>query len=348
MKKWMNKMNVYGLCLWAILCIFLSACSTAGQTGGVQTKEPTPPQAQSELPAEQENPAFIKNETEEEITILDPLDNEVTISKKPQKVVVLMNSILDLWYMAGGTAIARVDGTSNVPPEAEEIESLGSLGSPNIEKIIALDPDLVIMTSTMAGQRELKDVLEQNDIEYLYVNYRVYEDFIDYLDLFTRLTGREDIFNDNIANLKAEIKNTVEKVSAQEAPKVLIVFATTKSVTCELPTGLVGNMADMLGAENIVSDSPVEGATKVEFSMERIVERDPDYILITTMGDVEKCKARVKEDIESNQAWAGLRAVKEGNVYYLPKDLYIYKPNGRYPEAFENLAKILYPGAYEE
>jgi iron complex transport system substrate-binding protein len=66
------------------------------------------------------------------------------------------------------------------------------------------------------------------------------------------------------------------------------------------------------------------------------------------MGDVEKCRARVKEDIESNQAWASLRAVREGNVHYLPKDLYIYKPNERYPEAVENLAKILYPGAYKE
>ena len=146
--------------------------------------------------------------------------------------------------------------------------------------------------------------------------------------------------------MKEQVENTVKKVSGREGPKVLILFSSSKSVTCELPGALTGDMADMLGAENIVSDIPIEGSTRVQFSMERIVERDPDIILITTMGDVEKCKDRIKEDIESNQAWGALRAVKEGNVYYLPKEFYIYKPNAKYPEAVEYLAKILYPGVY--
>jgi iron complex transport system substrate-binding protein len=128
----------------------------------------------------------------------------------------------------------------------------------------------------MAAHREMKDILEQNKIQHLYVNYRGYKDFIDYLDLFTRLTGREDIFRSTVIELKAKVDNTIEKVSGQKAPKVLIVFAATESVQCEFPGGLVGDMVNMLGAQNIVSDSPVEGSTKVEFSMERIVERDPD------------------------------------------------------------------------
>ena len=320
-----------------LLSILLSGCCTGNRAEKADSFK------------ESDKPRFIiKSETESQITIVDPLNNEVTLDKKPQRVVVLMNSILDLWYMAGGTAVARVSGTVNVPPEAEKIEEVGSVGSPNIERIIALKPDLVIMTSTMAAHRELKDVFEQNKIKYLYVNYMVYDDFISYLDLFTRITGREDIFKTRVADIKNKINSTIKKVSAQKKPKVLILFATTKSVQCELPSGLVGDMVNMLGADNIVKDSPAKGATKVEFSMERIVERDPDIILITTMGDVEKCRARVKEDIESNQAWASLRAVREGNVHYLPKDLYIYKPNERYPEAVENLAKILYPGAYKE
>lgn len=341
-----NGTFVLSLCI--ALSMFLSACGSGGREEGAKAaKEANPPQTQLDSSGEQKKPEFIKSESDSQITILDPLGNEVTIDKKPQRVAILMNSILDLWYMAGGKAIARVDGTENVPPEAESVESLGSLGSPNIEKIVALKPDLVIMTSTMAAQCEMKDILEQNKIKYLYVNYRVYQDFIDYLDLFTRLNGREDIFKGAIAEMKASVAETAGKVSGQKPPKVLILFATTKSVTCELPTGLTGDMASILGADNIVSDSPVKEDTKVEFSMERIVERDPDIILITTMGDAEKAKARVKEDIETNQAWAGLRAVKEGNVVYLPKELYIYKPNARYPEAVENLAKILYPGVYK-
>jgi iron complex transport system substrate-binding protein len=104
----------------------------------------------------------------------------------------------------------------------------------------------------------------------------------------------------------------------------------------------------MMGAENIVFTSPVENATRIDFSLEQIVVRDPDIVLIKTMGNIEKAKERIKKDVSDNDAWAGLRAVKEGRVYYLPKDLFMYKPNARFPEAFEYLGKIFYPGVFGE
>jgi iron complex transport system substrate-binding protein len=295
-----------------------------------------------------DKPEFIKAETESQITITDPFDHEITIDKKPERVVVLVNSILDLWYMAGGTAVARVTGTENVPPEAEDLEEVGGTASPNVEKIVALKPDLVIMSSSRPEHRELKEIMEQSNISYLFVDYLLYEDFINYLDLFTRITGREDLFESSITEINNKVQDTANLVSEQQSPKVLIISATSKRVQCELPTGITGDMVRILGAENIAAEySLAEGGTKIEFSLERIVEKDPDVILITTAGDVEKAKSRIKEDIESNQAWAGLRAVKEGNVHYLPKDLYLYKPNARYPEAIENLAKILYPEVFK-
>ncbi|HZK25356.1 MAG TPA: ABC transporter substrate-binding protein [Oscillospiraceae bacterium] len=291
-----------------------------------------------------QTPELIRAEDERSITIMDPLGNEVVITKEPKKVVVLMNSLLDLWYLAGGTAVGRVSGTENVPPEAESIEILGSVGSPNLEKIIAMQPDLIIMTSTMAAHREIKDVFAQNKIETLYCEFYDYQDFFENLDVFTRITGRRDIFETDISQLDDEVKEIVDKTVDERKPKVLILFASSKSVTCELPTAQTGNMVDILGGENIVTDTLAEGDVRVNFSLEKIVESDPDVILITTMGDLEECKARIKEDVSSNQAWAGIRAVKEGNIHYLPKDLFMYKPNVRYPEAFAYLANILYPG----
>jgi iron complex transport system substrate-binding protein len=190
--------------------------------------------------------------------------------------------------------------------------------------------------------------MEQSNISYLFVDYLLYEDFINYLDLFTRLQAGKIYLRAALLKLIIRCKTLQNLVSEQQSPKVLIISATSKRVQCELPTGITGDMVRILGAENIAAEySLAEGGTKIEFSLERIVEKDPDVILITTAGDVEKAKSRIKEDIESNQAWAGLRAVKEGNVHYLPKDLYLYKPNARYPEAIENLAKILYPEVFK-
>ncbi|NMB09003.1 MAG: ABC transporter substrate-binding protein [Tissierellia bacterium] len=51
--------------------------------------------------------------------------------------------------------------------------------------------------------------------------------------------------------------------------------------------------------------------------------------------------------MESNPAWSTLSAVKNDRYIILPKDLYMFKPNHRYAEAYEGLAKILYPEVFQ-
>ena len=294
-------------------------------------------------------PEYIINETEDSITYKDPLGNENTFKKNPERVIVLHSSFVDLWYLAGGEAIARCSGKTNIPEGAKEVEQIGSAFSPNLEKIIALKPDLVILSSVTSKQAELKDALKENNIQALYLNtsYKPYESFIDTLYLFTRITDKKDIFDTKIADIRNEVELIKDKVKNEEKPKVAILFSSTRSVSTELPTSLTGEIVEMLNGDNIVKDTQVEGATKVDFSIERIIERDPDMIFITTMGDLEKVNKRIKEDIQANEAWSSLRAVKEGKIYYLPKELFTYKPNAKYPDAVKYIAELLYPEVFK-
>lgn len=293
----------------------------------------------------EELPDFIIEDTDTTITYINPLGNEQTVTKNPEKVVVLMNSILDIWYLSGGEAIARVSGKTNVPEAAMDIEDVGKVNAPSVEKILSLEPDLVILSSGRSQHIEMEDILKDNDIEYAYVDVSTnpYDSFIDVLRLFTKITGRDDIYEAEIKELKDNVNAICDKVKDEEKPDVVILFGSSKYVKAQLPNGLVGNMVEMLGANNIITDAPVKNSSTVDFSLEKILEEDPDVILVVPMGDLEKVKARMKEDLESNEAWGTLTAVKEGNVNYLPPELFHYKPNARYPEAFEYLAKILYP-----
>ncbi|KPU43387.1 putative ABC transporter substrate-binding lipoprotein YhfQ precursor [Oxobacter pfennigii] len=311
------------LFLLVILCIVLAGCGSnnkPAQSGTI-------------------GPEFIKNETESTITITDPLGNEVTLPKNPQRVVSLYASYLDLWYEAGGKAIASVSSAS-LP---EGVEDLGSMSQISPEKILALKPDLMILTSSMESQVALKDILEENKIPYLFVKYDLYQDYIDNLELMSRLNGTQEQVDPKVKEIEDKINATIDGVKGKTAPKVLIMFTTSKAISCEVSKGTTGNMVELLGGTNIVKDIPVEGETRVDFSMESIAAGDPDMILIKTMGDVEACKALVKKELESNEAWAAMRAVKEGKVYYLDKELFLNKPNERFPEAFETLAGYLYP-----
>ena len=84
-------------------------------------------------------------------------------------------------------------------------------------------------------------------------------------------------------------------------------------------------------------------------SLEAIIAADPDYIFLTIMGTSdEKALSYMASHFESNPAWNGLTAVKEGRYMLLPKDLFHYKPNARWGESYAYLADILYPELNDE
>ena len=80
--------------------------------------------------------------------------------------------------------------------------------------------------------------------------------------------------------------------------------------------------------------------------MEVIIKEDPDYIFVVTMGDSDKALKNLRESIEKNPAWSELSAVKNQRYIVLPKELFHYKPNARWGESYEYMAKILYPDEF--
>lgn len=294
-------------------------------------------------------PEFVIENTEDYVTYIDVRGEEIKVTKNPEKTVVLINSLLDLWYLSGGESVARCSGTTNVPEEAEDIEIIGKFYSVSLEKLIALEPDLVIVSSTVSSQMEMEDVLAENGIEFAPVDASTspYTNFDKNVYLFSQILETDELYETTIKEITGAVDEIISKAEESEKnPSAVVLFSSSKYVKCELPTSLTGEMLDYLGVENIVADAQIEGSTKVDFSLERLIERDPDYIFVTTMGDVEECKARVEQDVKSNEAWNSLTAVKEDRVYYLPKDLYLYKPNARYGEAFQGLAEIVYPEVF--
>jgi iron complex transport system substrate-binding protein len=166
------------------------------------------------------------------------------------------------------------------------------------------------------------------------------------LKIFTALTGREDLYKQNGTDLLEKINAIIGKASNQEAPEVLLLLASSKTISVRLPNTSTGQMLEQLGAKNIAGDSRLSEADRQIFSMERIIQKNPDFIFVQAMGDVAKVEERLKADIESNPAWNSLDAVKNNRYIVLDKELYHFKANTRYAEAYEKLAKMLYPDLF--
>ena len=290
-----------------------------------------------------EKPATSK---EDKITVTDALGNKVSLKKNPQRVICLYNSYLDLWYLAGGTVVGRIDNNSGVPKGAENVETVGTMNAPNVEKIIALKPDLVILRPAMKGQGQIIDILKSNNIPYLGLEYENINEYLSAMEIFTQLTGRQDLYKKYALDVKAKVDGVIGKVPTSRKPKVLLMFGTAKNVNVRLSNSSVGSMFKDLGAVNIADDSRVADEDSTVFSMEKVIERGPDFIFVQTMGDIEEVKKRIQKDVEENPAWKSLSAVKNSKYIYLPPELYHYKANDRYGEAYEELAKILYPDVF--
>lgn len=285
---------------------------------------------------------------EADVTFTDDRGQEVTIKKNPQKVVCLYNSYLDIWDKCGGTVVGRVAESEEKPVEnAMSAEEVGTSSAPSLEKILALQPDLVIMTSAYKAQKEMISTLEQNNIQVISLKNDLKDDYFETVRLFTAITGKEDLYEKNATEVKNGVDGIIAKAPKDKNYKTLILFASAKSLTVRDTNTMVGEMLKDLNTINI-SDSEDKSTDTKTFSMEKIIQEDPDFIFVQTMGnDKEKIMERLKQDAEDNPAWASLKAVKEGRYIVLPKDLYMYKPNNRYVEAYEGLAKILYPEVFK-
>lgn len=295
-------------------------------------------------PGETDTPAsLIVQESADSITCRLPDGEVTTIPKHPKRTVILLTSLLDLWFQAGGEVVARCAGNMNVPPKALKAPIVGTFNNPNVEKIIAARPDLVI-SSDVGNFRAVIPILKQNHIPYVYFNYVNYHDYIHILELFSKLNATEERFQAAYQVMTARVNDIVDQCRKYSSPKVLIVFATSNSVSCELPNSQTGVMLSMLGARNIIpAKYHIKSKTRIDFSLERIVELDPDVILLNTMGDVKECRMRLKKEFEMNAAWSTLRAIQKGRFYVLPKQYFLFKPNDAFPEALRHLAAILYP-----
>lgn len=286
---------------------------------------------------------------EKNVAFTDSMNREITISKYPQRVIVLQGSLLEIWNEAGGSAVGKVEDSEDRPEiNAIKAETVGTVGSPSMEKILSLEPDLVIIASNHSVQKKLVPVLEQSNIEVIALDIDLLEDYYKAVRIFTAITGREDLYKDHIDTIQNGVEKIIAEVPSDKNYKVAILFATDKGITVRDSGTMVGEMLDDLNTVNI-SDADYGTTDTKTFSIEKIIQEDPDFIFVQTMGsDTEKIEERLRSDALDNPAWAGLTAVKENRYTVLPKDLYLYKPNQRYPEAYERLAKILYPEIFNQ
>lgn len=286
-------------------------------------------------------PAETQGET---LSFTDDLGREVAAPAEPERVAALIGSFAEVWCLAGGrgTLAAAADDawTSFELGLDGDVVNLGAVKTPRLEALLAAEPDLVLASVNTAADLEMEDVLTSAGIPVAYFDVQGFEDYLNMLDVCTKLTGARENYEKYGLDVQKEIEAAVARADGSE-PSVLVIRATGVSCKVKASEGnVLGEMLRGLGCRN-VADS--DAALLEDLSLEAVIAAEPDYIFAVLQGsDPTDAMATLEQTLLSNPGWSGLEAVREGRFHTMEHELYNLKPNARWGEAYEKLADILY------
>ncbi|MBQ9376714.1 MAG: ABC transporter substrate-binding protein [Schwartzia sp.] len=316
--------------LW-VVCAFLLAAALAGCGGGQK----------------QEKPAEAPKDTKAFAVIKDDLGREVTLTKKPERIVVTSASFLEPLHAVGGDVVGRPDSKSPMPEFAKNKTSIGRVYNVDLEKVLACSPDLVIVNSGM--NEKLVPSFEMNGIPAIVLDMKNYEEVKREVEVFSQVTGEKERGKEVVKAMEDRINAVISRVP-KDKRRMVILHSTSQGLTVQLETSIAGSVAKMLGFVNVAA-----GMTAMEkrpdaapYSIETLVEQNPEIIFITSMGKMDEVKASMEQTMASNPAWQTIPAVKDGRVYYLSQERFLLSPGLHYPEAVEEMAGLIYPEAVKK
>ena len=275
--------------------------------------------------------------------VTDDLGRTVELKAKPARIVVTSASFLEPLEAVGGAdlVVGRPDSKTKMPDYAKDIASVGKVYQIDTEKVLACQPDLVIINKGM--NEKLVDAMEKSGIKTLVLDMKSYEDVKREVVTLAEVTGSPEKGQQLVKDMDDKIA-AVKNSMPQGTRRVSIIHSTSQGLTVQLDGSIAGSVANMLGWENVASGSkPLEkNPDAAPYSMETLVAQNPEIIFVTSMGKLEAIKASMEETMQG-PAWQSIPAVKNKQVYYLPQELFLLSPGIHYPEAVATMAECVYP-----
>jgi iron complex transport system substrate-binding protein len=272
------------------------------------------------------------------LTITDDDGEAVTIPTEPQRIITYAPSMTEILFALGvGDRIVGVAGAfDDYPAEAQGIEEVGGAGDfgvdPNVEKVVALEPDLLL---TIAGGDAWKKQLRDLGVPVVTYNATDFDDLLADIGAIGKVVGAPDGAAQVVEGMQATADDVAATAETEGRVSCFFEVFFGPELTTIGPNTFIFDLLERAGCD------PVTASAKSDYpqwSVDELVADSPDVYLATPES------AKSVAAIARRPGFADIDAVAEGRVVLIDSDL-VTRPGPRVVEGLEQLAAALHGSA---
>lgn len=312
--------KLWAILIAAILLLAAFACSKPADKPAEPTQAPVAEQPTAEPVVEQPTAEPVVEQPTEEpapdtsVTLVDMMGHEVTLEKPAERIVALTASDCEIVYALGaGDLLVGRGEYCDYPAEVFNVPSVESGGNTNIEQILALNPDVVVMSSMAQTEEQVKQ-LEDAGVAVVVNDAKDIAGVYTSIEILGKLLGRDAEAQKIIEDMQAGFA----EIEANKLDGTQTVYFEVSPLQWGLWTAgkgtFMNEIAEMMGLKNCFENLD----DWAQISEEQVLERNPDYIVTITMYWGEG--PTPEEEIMSRPGWENVTAVKNGAILNLPNN----------------------------
>ncbi len=324
-----RRQRVAALTISIISTIILAACASA--VSQAPASVPAQPASVARVPVAQAAPTAAPATPTFPMTIKDDAGREVSIPAAPKRIVSLSSSNTEILYALGLEGhIAGVDDYSNYPAATKDKPKVGGFAKPDLEKIVALEPDLVLGTSIHV--KATLPELDRRGLRTVIVDPRDVKGVLDRIGLVGKITGQQKEAETLTASMQTRIDSVASKLKG--AAPVRVFYEISPDLYTAGPGSFVNDVLQVAGGANVAANA---GKEWPQISQEALLLADPEVVLLA-----DQPANVTPEAVAARPGWSGVSAVKNKRVTLISDDL-TSRPGPRVADGIEMVAKILHP-----
>jgi iron complex transport system substrate-binding protein len=245
------------------------------------------------------------------IGVIDDSGRSISLDQPARRIVSLAPSITEMLFAAGaGAAVVGTVEYSDYPDAARRIPRVGNNGLLDMERIVALRPDLIIAWWHGGFDRQL-DQLHSLGVPVFLSEPRRLDGIPRTLLAFGRLTGEQSAAENAARSSSAAVNELRSRYAAQREVSVFYQVWNDPLLTID-GKHIISDVIGLCGGRNVFSDLP---ALVPAVSIEGVIAADPETIVTA------KSAGASSDGLDMWRRWPRLRAIAEGNLIVLDADL---------------------------